>query len=296
VLHGYLLRSVFVGRTISRVTSKASQSGTNLDEMAADDATVGTTAWLDSAIGSLFKSDSSGSAPPSGTLVPPTTTESIADDSSLSSVFGAWAVTTENPAPISGSGNIEEGCGGSDFWQWASSAADGLSLEALRPSIGLGIDSFGNSGASAPALRSDTSRGDSAALNLSDEVATLSVKDLKSLIKRAGLSDQSCVERNDLEALAVVAQKRLLEAEALKQSTAASSAAAARRGTGASALAHDIADKHGKHPVRTPDLPSFRIQLWHHIYLARLLDNQARPVRYCIGINAPLGFVARLAP
>jgi len=223
--------------------------------MAANDAPIGTTAWLDSTIGSLFQSDSNDSTPPPGTLVPPPVADSSADDSAFPSLFGAWGGTAEIPTLLPGSSKQDDNkanssdsksTGGPDFWQWATSAADGLSLEAL-PSIGL--DSLGNSGASAPALHSDTPRSDAATLHLTADVPTLGVKYLKSLIKRAGLSDQSCVERKDLEALAIVAQKRLVEAAALKQTAAANSAAAASRGTGASALAHDIADKHGKHPV-----------------------------------------------
>lgn len=229
--------------------------------MAADDAPIGTTAWLDSTIGSLFQSDSNDSTPPPGTRVPQPAADSSADDSAFPSLFGAWGGTAEIPTLLPGSSNQDDNkangsdsksTGGPDFWQWATSAADGLSLEALGPSIGL--DSLGNSGAPAPALHSDTPRSDAATLHLTADVPTLGVKDLKSLIKRAGLSDQSCVERKDLEALAIVAQKRLIEAAALKQTAAANSAAAASRGTGASALAHEIAEKHGKHPVRKAEL------------------------------------------
>lgn len=76
-------------------------------------------------------------------------------------------------------------------------------------------------------------------------VDTLSVKELRDLIKRAGLSDAACFEKADLVKLGLKAKMRLQEAAALRRATEArdgegDSAAAARR----------VAAMDGKHPVR----------------------------------------------
>lgn len=222
--------------------------------MAANDAAVGTTSWLDSAIGSLFQNDAGDTgSPPSGELMPPLPAAGdSAVGSPLSALFGAWGGSSEAPPalpPSNGRNGGDSGsCGGEsssrgDFWAWAAAAAEGLSMDVGSSSSGGGAltSAFEGGAATDPTLEA----------NAVVDVASLSVKDLKLLIQRSGLSAHACVERSDLVALAAAAQQRLRDAAILKTAAAANRAAAASNGTGATALAHGIAEMHGKHPVRS---------------------------------------------
>ena len=195
--------------------------------------------WLKSALGGIFKDDGAPGSSSSSSSSKSNTTSSTSSSSvdGLMSLFSSGVGSAEQPPASTHEGGSPQGAGdgGDDFWS---------SLAARAASAAAGdLNLVGSSPEAPPAL--EVARDSLDTL----DVEALSIKDLRALIKRAGMSDAACVEKVDIVAAARRAVERLREAKALQRRGELAAASSDAR-TGAAAAAAGVGQRHGKHPRR----------------------------------------------